>query len=66
MYMNHLSNTKNDAWSDERAQSFVEKVPEIKTMFGSLLEQIWSGEWSSLRPTPFKDTLEIFHPKYIY
>ena len=59
-----LSSIKNGAWSDEQAQLFAEKIPEIKTMFGSLLEQIWSGEWSSLRPTPFKDTLEIFHPQF--
>ena len=40
------------------------KIPELKYMFGSLLKEVWSGEWSTLRPVPFKDTLEIFHPQF--
>ena len=59
-----LCATKSEGMLKEDSQEFEEKIPEIKTMFGSLLEQIWSGEWSSLRPTQFKDTLEIFHPQF--
>ena len=59
-----LHATKNEGLLKEPNQEFEEKIPEIKTMFGTLLEQIWSGEWSSLRPTQFKDTLEIFHPQF--
>ena len=59
-----LQDSNTDGMSKEQAQIFEETIPEIKTMFGTLLEQIWSGEWSSLRPTPFKDTLEIFHPQF--
>ena len=40
------------------------KIPELRNMFGSLLKEVWSGEWSTLRPVPFKDTLEIFHPQF--
>lgn len=39
-------------------------LPEIKNGFGNLLEQVWSGEWSTLRPVSFKDKLEIFHPQF--
>ena len=59
-----LQDSNADGLSKEQAQVFEETIPQIKTMFGTLLEQIWSGEWSSLRPTPFKDTLEIFHPQF--
>ena len=59
-----LCATKSEGMLKEQSQEFEEKIPQIKTMFGSLLEQIWSGEWSSLRPTQFKDTLEIFHPQF--
>ena len=59
-----LQDSNADGMSKKQAQLFEETIPEIKTMFGTLLEQIWSGEWSSLKPTPFKDTLEIFHPQF--
>ena len=64
MPLEDLSTTKCDGVLIEQTQQFEENIPQIKTMFGNLLEQIWSGEWSSLRPTPFKDTLEIFHPQF--
>ena len=62
--LHDLRATKNEGMLKEQCQEFEEKIPEIKTMFGTLLEQIWSGEWSSLRPNQFKDTLEIFHPQF--
>ena len=57
-------NASDNAKSVEMLNTFPENIPEIKSVFGDLLEQVWSGKWSTVKPTPFKDTLEIFHPQF--
>lgn len=41
-----------------------QKLTAIRPKFGSLLTDVWSGEWTTLRPVPFKETLEIYHPQF--
>ena len=64
LLLDHSSSMANEALSEQAPNPFPEQIPEIKNVFGTLLEQIWSGNWSTLKPIPFKDTLEIFHPQF--
>ena len=69
MYEGNNLLTESTATSTEKASTEIEnsspyKIPEIRSMFDSLLKDVWSGEWSTLRPVPFKDTLEIFYPQF--
>ena len=64
LLLDNSSTIANEVLSEQVADIFSEQLPEIKGVFGSLLEQIWSGNWSTLKPIPFKDTLEIFHPQF--
>ena len=64
LLLDNSSTIANEVVSEQVPNMFSEQLPEIKSVFGSLLEQIWSGNWSTLKPIPFKDTLEIFHPQF--
>ena len=64
LLLDHSNSMTNEALSEPVPNAFPEQIPEIKNVFGTLLEQIWSGNWSTLKPIPFKDTLEIFHPQF--
>ena len=39
-------------------------APSISERFGPLVKDVWAGEYSTLKPSGFKSTLELNHPQF--
>ena len=58
------TNAVLEVCAQEAQEELLQHQTQIQSQFGPLMKDVWSGEWTSLKPLQFKEALEMHHPQF--